>query len=94
MDAATAGAELPDLGVIAQAAYEKWRAERPGPDDDPDDGFDDRFLTLGTTIGNAGRLNGNLTPDCSAAVQAVLEALAESNLKLAREGLPRVTSRA
>jgi Domain of unknown function (DUF222) len=74
VDAAAAGAELLDLGVIAQAAYEKWRAERPGPDD-PDDGFDDRFLTLGTTIGNAGRLNGNLTGECAAALEAVLEAL-------------------
>jgi len=74
VDAAAAGAQLLDLGVIAQAAYEKWRSQQPDPDD-PDDGFDDRFLTLGTTIGNAGRLNGNLTGECAAAVQAVLEAL-------------------
>jgi hypothetical protein len=75
VDAATAGAELVDLGVIAQAALEKWRSQRPDPDGDPDDGFDDRYLTLGTTIDNAGRLTGNLTPECAAAVQAVLEAL-------------------
>jgi hypothetical protein len=75
LDAAAAGAELLDLGVIAQAAHEKWRSQQPDPDGDPDDGFDDRYLTLGTTIDGAGRLNGNLTPECAAAVQAVLEAL-------------------
>jgi hypothetical protein len=32
-------------------------------------------LKLGTTIDNAGRVNGNLTPECTAALQAVLEAL-------------------
>src|SRR5215469_10119892 len=75
VDAAAAGAELLDLGVIARAAYEKWRSQQPDPDDDPDDGFDDRYLTLGTTIDGAGRLTGNLTGECAAAVQAVLEAL-------------------
>jgi hypothetical protein len=74
VDAAAAGAELLDLGVIAQAAYEKWRSQQADPDD-PDDGFDDRFLKLGTTIDNVGRLTGNLTPECAAAMQAVLEAL-------------------
>jgi hypothetical protein len=75
VDAAAAGAELLDLGVIAQAAYEKWRAERPDPDDDPDDGFDDRYLKLGTTIDGVGRVTGNLTKECAAALEAVLEAL-------------------
>jgi hypothetical protein len=74
VDAAAAGAELLDLGVIAQAAYEKWRSQQPDPDD-PDDGFEDRYLKLGTTIDGAGRLTGNLTPECAAALQAVLEAL-------------------
>jgi hypothetical protein len=58
IDAAAAGAELLDLGVIAQAAYEKWRSQRP----DPDDGLDDWYLKLGTTIDGADRLSGNLTP--------------------------------
>jgi hypothetical protein len=74
VDAAAAGAELLDLGVIAQAAYEKWRGQQPDPED-PDDGFEDRYLKLGTTIDGAGRLAGNLTGECAAAVQAVLEAL-------------------
>ena len=74
-DTATAGASLEDLAVIAQAAWEKWRQQQ-GPDpDDPDDGFDDRYLKLGTTIDGAGRVGGNLTPECAASLQAVLESL-------------------
>lgn len=57
-----------------QAAYEVWRAQHPDPDD-PDKGFGERFLQLDTTMDNAGGITGNLTPECSAAVQAVLEAL-------------------
>jgi hypothetical protein len=74
LDAATAGADLNDLRVIAQAAYEAWRAQRPD-DDDGDKGFDERYLRVDTTLDNAGRITGDLTPECAAAVQAVLEAL-------------------
>jgi hypothetical protein len=73
-DTASAGANLEDLAIIARAAYEKWRSQQPEPDD-PDDGFDDRFLKLGTTIDNAGLVNGSLTPECTAALQAVLDSL-------------------
>jgi len=77
LDAAAGGAELDDLRVIAQAAYEAWRASRPDPDDDPDDdgGFNERYLRLDATLDDAGRITGDLTPECAAAVQAVLEAL-------------------
>jgi hypothetical protein len=77
LEAAAAGAGLEDLAIIAQAAYEKWRRRDADPDgDDPDEGgFDERYLKLGTTIDNAGRVNGNLTPECAAALQAVLDAL-------------------
>jgi hypothetical protein len=71
---AAAGASLEDLAVVARAAYEKWR-QQSGPDGDDDDGFDDRFLKLGTTIDNAGRVTGSLTPECTAALQAVLDSL-------------------
>jgi hypothetical protein len=71
---AAAGANLEDLAFIARAAYEKWRSQHPDPDD-PDDGFDDRFLKLGTTLDNAGRVTGDLTPECTAALQAVLDSL-------------------
>src|SRR5215469_10442272 len=72
-DAAAAGATREDLAVIAAAAYETWRAQQPDPDGD--DGFDDRYLALGTTFDGAGAIRGNLTPECAAAVQAVLESL-------------------
>jgi hypothetical protein len=71
--AAAGGASRDDLAVIAAAAYEKWRSQHPDPDDDG--GFDDRYLAVGSTFGGAGVIRGNLTPECAAAVQAVLEAL-------------------
>uniref|UniRef100_UPI0026052740 DUF222 domain-containing protein n=1 Tax=Trebonia sp. TaxID=2767075 RepID=UPI0026052740 len=71
--AAAAGASLDDLTLIAAAAWEQWRAQHPDADDD--DGFDDRYLAVGTTFGGAAVIRGNLTPECNAAVQAVLEAL-------------------
>ena len=72
VQAAQAGASLDDLRMIAGVALEKWRASRPDGDDD---GFDDRYVQAATTFGGAGVLRGNLTPECAAAVQAVLEAL-------------------
>lgn len=49
----------------------------PHPDEDRDDGFPDRYLKVGTTFGGAGVIRGDLTPQCTAAVTAVLEALAK-----------------
>jgi len=72
VEAARAGASRDDLRMIAGVALEKWRASRPDGDDD---GFDDRYVQVGTTFGGAGVIRGNLTPECAAAVQAVLEAL-------------------
>src|SRR5580704_16713009 len=70
--AAQAGASLDDLRTIAGVALERWRASRPDGDED---GFDDRYVQAATTLGGAGVIRGNLTPECAAAVQAVLEAL-------------------
>jgi hypothetical protein len=76
IDAAQAGADLDDLKIIAQAAYEAWRAQEPDPEEDPRGrGFGDRYLDLETTMDGAGRIRGDLTPECAAAVTAVLEAL-------------------
>ena len=72
VQAATAGASLDDLRIIAAVAEQRWRASRPDGDED---GFDDRYVQAGTTFGGAGVIRGNLTPECAAAVQAVLEAL-------------------
>ena len=74
MQAAAAGASLDDLRMIAGVALQKWRASRPDADED---GFDDRYVQVGTTFGGAGVIRGNLTPECAAAVQAVLEALGQ-----------------
>ncbi len=79
LDAAAGGAELADLAVIAQAALEKWRQQENPGDDPGDGGFGDRYLKLGTTIDNAGRVTGDLTPECTAALQAVLEALGKKS---------------
>jgi hypothetical protein len=72
VEAATAGASLDDLRIIAAVAEQKWRASRP---DEDDDGFDDRYVQVGTTFQGAGVIRGDLSPECAAAVQAVLEAL-------------------
>ena len=41
-------------------------------------GFGDRHLILDTTLDNAGHLRGDLTPECSAALAAVLDALGKN----------------
>ena len=70
--AARAGADLAGLGGLAREMYERaYRDTGTGPEP----GFADRYLQLGVTFGGAGRLSGDLTPGCSAAVSAVLEAL-------------------
>jgi len=72
LDASAAGASLEDLRTIAAYAIERWRQQQPDADDpDPSD----RSLLVGTTFGGAGVIRGNLTPECAAAVRAVLEAL-------------------
>jgi hypothetical protein len=78
--AAEAGADLEDLRVLAAKAVETYRSQRPDPDD-PDDGFAGRRLTLAETFGGAGRLTGDLTPECAAAVRAVCEALGKKQGK-------------
>ncbi len=72
LGAAAAGASTEDLATIAACAIETWRAQQPDPDGpDPDD----RYVQLGTTFGDAGVIRGDLTPECAAALRAVLEAL-------------------
>jgi hypothetical protein len=79
VEAAAAGADLDDLKLIAQAAYEAWRELEPDPEDDPrGKGFSDRHLRLDTTLDGAGRIGGDLTPECAAAVTAVIEALGKN----------------
>jgi hypothetical protein len=72
LGAAAGGMELRDLGKLAEAIQRQCAA----PDTDGDDeGFAGRSVRLDTTFDGAGKLDGNLTPQCAAAVQAVLDAL-------------------
>ncbi len=76
LTAAAGGADLPDLSGLAREMYE--RTAPPDPDDGtpPDDAaFRDRSLRLDLHYQGAGGLEGNLTPECSAAVLAWLDAL-------------------
>ena len=59
IDAAAAGAGLDDLKLIAQAAYEAWRAQEPDPDDDPAGrGFADRTSSSTPPSTGPGRSGG------------------------------------
>jgi hypothetical protein len=67
--AARGGVDLAGLAGLAQEMYERSHQG------DADGGFGDRAVWLGTTLAGAGRLTGDLTPACSAALAAVLESL-------------------
>src|SRR5580692_7390248 len=70
--AARAGVDL--RGLAAICAEIRARTARPDPDDDNDKHLD-RALSLDTTFDGAGVIHGDLTPQCAALVQAVLDAL-------------------
>jgi len=70
--AAVSGATLADLEALLARVVAVWQADHPDADGDR---FDDRYVHLGSTFDGAGTLRGDLTPECAAAVQAVLEAL-------------------
>jgi hypothetical protein len=72
--AAGAGASLEDLAVIAAAAIEQHRRRQPDEDED-ESRFGERYLRVGVTFGGAAVIRGDLTPECAAAVRAVLESL-------------------
>jgi Domain of unknown function (DUF222) len=70
--AAVSGATLADLEALLARVVAVWQAEHPDADGDR---FEDRYVHVGSTFDGAGTLRGDLTPECTAAVQAVLEAL-------------------
>jgi hypothetical protein len=72
--AAAGGADLRDLAGLAEEMYQRTA---PPDRDGNDDGFRDRSVSLAATFRGAGKLSGNLTPECTAALQAVFEALAK-----------------
>jgi hypothetical protein len=69
--AAGGGAELADLAGLAEEMHRRCAP----PDRDDDGGFADRWLRLDLTFRDAGRVEGDLTPQCAAALRAVLDAL-------------------
>jgi len=73
--AAAGGAEFSDLAALAEEMYARSRTD---PDPDDDGGFADRWLCLDTTFGRAGKLDGGLTPNCTAALRAVIDALGKN----------------
>jgi Domain of unknown function (DUF222) len=75
LDAAAGGAGLRDLEGLAEEIRQRTARPDADDDDDDDDGFDDRGLRLATTFRGAGKLHGDLTPQCAAALGSVLEAL-------------------
>jgi hypothetical protein len=72
LGAARGGADLDDIDRLADEIRRK--TAQPDTDHD-DDGFDDRQVRLETTFAGAGKLDGDLTPACAAALGAVLDAL-------------------
>jgi hypothetical protein len=72
LGATAGGADLADLSGLAEEMYR--RSARPDADD-PDDGFGDRNVSLDLHFRGAGKLDGDLTPECAAALSAVLESL-------------------
>ncbi|HLK76016.1 MAG TPA: DUF222 domain-containing protein [Streptosporangiaceae bacterium] len=70
--AAQAGVGLRDLAAMCA----EIRARTAGPDPDGKDPGLDRGLSLATTFDGAGVIHGDLTPECAAMVQSVLDALA------------------
>jgi Domain of unknown function (DUF222) len=83
--AARAGADLRSLvrtisyfvivsTLAAICAEIRYRTARPDPEDENDRHLD-RGVSFDTTIDGAGVIRGDLTPECAAMVQAVLDAL-------------------
>ena len=67
------GADQHDLARLAREMLDRAQAS---PDKDGG-GFEERALWLGITFGGAGRLRGDLTPACAAALTVVLDALGQ-----------------
>ena len=70
LEAAKAGLDLEDLAGLAAEILARVLPEDGGPDQ-----FDERFVKLETTVDGAGVLRGDLTGECAALVQVVLDAL-------------------
>jgi len=72
VSAARMGMDLPGLAALAAEIEARSRPDVPDQDAPR---FEDRAVKLETTFGGAGVLTGDLSPECSAVVAAVLDAL-------------------
>jgi hypothetical protein len=73
--AAKAGARQRDLAELAAEIYAR-SLPAPGLDDNgADERFEDRRVTVETTFDGAGVITGDLTPECTAVMTAVLDSL-------------------
>src|SRR5450755_2691290 len=70
--AAGRGMDLRDLATLAAEIQSR---ACPAPGDDPGKAFEDRAVRLETTFQGAGFFTGDLTPECTALVGTVMEAL-------------------
>jgi len=75
--AVAGGATQADLGMLGQEMLERSAPpDGDGPDDGlDDDGFAGRRVWLDLHFRGAGKLSGDLTPECAAALTAMLDAL-------------------
>jgi hypothetical protein len=73
--AAAGGGDLADLSGLAEEMAR--RCAPPDSDDQDGKGFADRSVRLDLHYQGAGKLSDDLTPECAAAVRAVLDALAK-----------------
>jgi hypothetical protein len=75
--AAAGGATQADLAMLAQQMHDRSAPPDTDGDDDPgdEDGFTERQVRLDTHFRGAGKLDGNLTPECTAALRALLDSL-------------------
>jgi len=70
--AAGDGCELSDIGRLAEEMYRRCAPPDSGPEDE---NFTARNVRLTRHFRGHGKLDGDLTPECSAALQALLDAL-------------------
>ena len=83
LDAAAGGCPIEDLAMLALTINQTWKSQHPDPDDgngdgEDEDGFGDRRLRLGTTFGGVGKVTGDLTAGCAAALQAIFDAFGKN----------------
>ena len=79
--AAAAGLPLEDIARLAQEMYERSSSQ---PDDDQP--FRDRQVRLETTFGGAGKLTGDLSPQCAAIMRKIPDAIQGALRRLIKSG--------